>query len=282
MSTWQGTTPPPEFRISPLGWLLIVLRLPLIGSVVFGGLVVLLALRLIERPLCGTSRPVTPWITVAVCRMTLLVMGLKVEPRGQIGQTGVIVANHTSWLDIFVLNSRIPLYFVAKQEVSRWPGIGWLARATGTLFIRRDPRAAQAGANALQERLLQGQRLLFFPEGSSSDGLRVLPFKTTLFAALMAQPLRKHLKVQALSVTYYAPKGREPQFYGWWGDMDFASGLIHVLGQVRQGHVRVTAHPMLAVADMPDRKALAAQLEKQTRAGFLEAKKHPGKINLPG
>ncbi|CUH77674.1 lysophospholipid acyltransferase family protein [Tropicibacter naphthalenivorans] len=273
MSTWDGGTPAPQIRISALGWLCIAYRLPLIGLVNFGGLLLLLSLRLIERPLFGMDRPVTPWITQAVCRTTLRIMGLRLRATGpRMKGPGAVVANHSSWLDIFVLNSRKNVYFVAKQEVSGWAGIGWLARATGTVFIKRDRREAKAQTQVFQDRLLHGHRLLFFPEGTSTDNQRVLPFKTTLFAAFFDDALRERLQVQAVSVSYQAPKGREPYFYGWWGGMDFAPYLLHVLGQPCQGSVTLTYHPPVRVADFADRKALAATLEQQTRGGFSLAR----------
>ena len=107
MSTWDGDTPHPEFAITPLGWMLVALRLPLVALVNFGGLAGLLLVRLVEKPLFGMDRPVTPWITQAVCRTTLRVMGLRVRSRGaRMKGPGAVVANHSSWLDIFVLNSR--------------------------------------------------------------------------------------------------------------------------------------------------------------------------------
>ena len=96
-----------------------------------------------------------------------------------------VVANHASWLDIFALNAPQRIYFVSKDEVRDWPGIGWLARATGTVFIARKSREAGVQARLFETRMAAGHRLLFFPEGTSTDGRRVLPFKTTLFAAFL-------------------------------------------------------------------------------------------------
>lgn len=266
--TWTKAQPPVLPPISPLGRARIALRAPIIGVVVFGGLAVLLLVRLVELPLFGARRPVTPLITKFVCRTVLMVMGLRVEMRGQRMQgAGAIVANHTSWLDIFVLNSRKTVYFVSKAEVSGWPGIGWLARATGTVFIKRDRREALSQTQLFESRLLDGHRLLFFPEGTSTDGLRVLPFKTTLFEAFYSQALHHRMQIQPVSVVYHAPPGGPRQFYGWWGDMDFGSSLLRILAQARQGHVVLTYHPPVRVDDFPNRKSLARAVELQVRAG---------------
>ncbi|MBO9464761.1 1-acyl-sn-glycerol-3-phosphate acyltransferase [Tropicibacter sp. R15_0] len=274
--TWDPGDRPPDVRISPLGWGLVAIRVPILLVVIFGGLLLLLALRLVERPLFGMDRPVTPWITQTVCRITLKVMGLRLMASGprMIGP-GAIVANHASWLDIFVLNSRKNVYFVSKAEVAGWAGIGWLARATGTVFINRDRREAQKHARIIEDRLLHGHRLLFFPEGTSTDSRRVLPFKTTLFAAFFSPRLEHELQVQPVSVIYKAPKGQDPRFYGWWGDMDFGPSLIQLLAQPRQGSVTLTFHDPVRVDAFENRKALAAALEAQVRQGFENGQKDP-------
>lgn len=233
------------------------------------GVLIMAALRLIERPLNGLSRPWTPAITVIVCRICLWIMGLKRRVDGQImGQTGALVANHSSWLDIFVLNAATPLYFVSKSEVARWPGIGLLAKITGTVFIARDRKQARAQQEMFEARLHEGHRLLFFPEGTSTDNFRVLPFKSTLFEAFFHDNLRHALYIQPLSVIYTAPPGQDPRFYGWWGDMDFGSHALALLATPSGGTVTVVCQPPIPVRDMPDRKALAAQTEASVRQGM--------------
>ncbi|MCB2130025.1 MAG: 1-acyl-sn-glycerol-3-phosphate acyltransferase [Rhodobacteraceae bacterium] len=229
---------------------------------VFGGLGVLLVVRVFERPLFGADRPVTPWITRAVCRGSLRIIGISVTVKGKpaTGQ-GAVVSNHASWLDIFALNACQAVYFVSKAEVARWPLIGWLASATGTVFITRDPRQARAQQALFETRIRAGHRLLFFPEGTSTDGLRVLPFKPTLFAAFYSHGLDHVMQIQPVSLAYRAPKGRDPRFYGWWAEMEFAPHLMKVLSSWRQGSVRVEFHDPVAVDAFADRKALAQYCE---------------------
>jgi 1-acyl-sn-glycerol-3-phosphate acyltransferase len=204
-----------------------------------------------------------------VCRNAFRILGMGFSTTGDLmRERGAVVANHSSWLDIFALNARKRIYFVSKAEVAKWPGIGWLARATGTVFIERNPRRAREQTQTFQQRLLAGHKLLFFPEGTSSDGLRVLPFKTTLFAAFLMPELRETTFIQPVTVTYQAPTGKPPRFYGWWGDMDLAPHLLKILATRRQGGVMVTYHPPVRVADFADRKTLAAHLETVVRAGF--------------
>lgn len=258
--------------ITPLGWLRVVARGAVLVPVVYGGLALLLAVRLIERPLFGLDRPVTPWITQAVCRSALVVMGLRLVVRGSpMRGLGPVVANHAGWMDIFVLNAVQRVYFVAKSEVAGWAGIGWLARATGTLFIARKTAQAPAQAAEFATRLRAGHRLLFFPEGTSSDARRVLPFKSSLFAAFFAPDLAPTLQVQPVTVVYQAPEARDPRFYGWWGDMEFAPHLLQVLALSSRGRVAVILHPPVGVADFPDRKALAAYCEAVIRNAHVAA-----------
>jgi 1-acyl-sn-glycerol-3-phosphate acyltransferase len=265
--TWDGAPPPEPPRFGPLALTRIAYRAVAISLTIGLGLALLLPLRLIERPVFGLARPWTPWITQMVCRVSLIWMGIGFHRRGApMQRQGAIVANHSSWLDIFVLNASDRVFFVSKSEVSGWPGIGFLARATGTLFIARDPRKAKVQTGLFKERLLAGQRLLFFPEGTSTDGLRVLPFKTTLFAAFFAPDVQAGLAVQPVTVIYHAPKGRDVRIYGWWGNMSFGGHLLATLALPRQGRVEVVYHAPLAVADMADRKALAAAAEALVRS----------------
>ena len=269
--TWYSATTPPPFRPGLTGWVRVVLRAVPLVILVFGGLLVLLLVRLVERPLCGMRRPVTPFITQFVCRASFVVLGMTYRSKGEpmVG-AGAVVANHASWLDIFALNARKRIYFVSKSEVAGWPGIGWLARATGTVFIQRDRSDLRNQITVFRDRLAAGHRLLFFPEGTSTDGLQVLPFKPALFAAFFDPALRATLQMQAVTVAYTAPAGGDARFYGWWGDMDFGPHLLATLAAPRQGSVHVIYHTPVKVADYPDRKALAKAMEDQVRAGLAQ------------
>ncbi|MEP1614591.1 MAG: lysophospholipid acyltransferase family protein [Roseobacter sp.] len=268
-STWYGQSPPPRApKFNAADWFRLLMRGFIMVVVVFGGLGLLLLIRFIERPLFGERRPVTPNITVFVCQIALRILRLKVEIEGKFEpDAGAVVANHSSWLDIFVLNAVKRVYFVSKSEVSAWPGIGWLARATGTVFVERKRARAAEQAQLFRERLAVGHRLLFFPEGTSSDGQTVLPFKTTLFAAFFTEALRDNMSIQPVSVVYQAPKGCDKRWYAWWGDMDFAPHFLRVLSTSGKGHILVTYHKPLHVADFSDRKVLAKAAFVAVRSG---------------
>ena len=269
--TWHSKAPPPANRPDVIGWVRVVMRAVPLAALVFGGLLILLVVRLVERPLFGLRRPVTPFITQFVCRAAFVLMGIRYTTEGAPMQgAGAVVANHASWLDIFALNARKRIYFVSKSEVAGWPGIGWLARATGTVFIRRDRGELTAQIGVFRNRLAAGHKLLFFPEGTSTDGRQVLPFKPALFAAFFDPALREILQMQAVSVVYFAPDGADPRFYGWWGDMSFGPHLLATLAASRQGRVHVVYHPPVSVSAFADRKALAKAMEAQVRAGLTQ------------
>jgi len=266
---WQSDEPPPPHRLGPLGWLRVILRGAPLGLITFGCLGLLLLVRLVERPVFGHRRPVTPYITQFVCKSAFLCLGMRHRTLGRpMTHRGAVVANHASWLDIYALNAPQRIYYVAKAEVAGWPGIGWLARATGTVFIRRDRREARAQQAVFEERLKMNHRLLFFPEGTSTDGLRVLSFKPTLFQAFYSHDLPDILHIQPVTVVYHAPEGEDPRFYGWWGDMDFGPGLLKVLGARRNGRVEIVFHEPVPVATAGGRKALAATCEAMVREGL--------------
>jgi len=271
-ATWYGDAASPRPRaLTWLDWLRASLKGCALAIWVFGGLVVLLIARIFERPLCGTTRPVTPWITVVVCRGALKLVGLRQTVIGDVALTArAVVANHASWLDIFVLNSVAPVYFVSKSEVAGWPGIGWLARATGTVFIARDPAQAMQQRDVFLQRLAAGHRLLFFPEGTSSDGQRVLGFKSTLFAALIDPDLGP-MTIQPVSVRYFSPRGTDTRFYGWWGDMEFGAHLLQVLAFGAGGSVVVNCQQPIALEGAINRKDLAKHCEALVRRDFEAA-----------
>jgi 1-acyl-sn-glycerol-3-phosphate acyltransferase len=262
--TWQPDRPLDPAPVAWVGRLRALLRgLPLL-LLLGGGLLVMLLLRLVERPLRHPRRPWTPWITVAVCRGALRILGLRVRSEGKpMWEAGAVVANHSSWLDILAVNAARPVVFVSKAEVAGWPGIGWLARATGTVFVRREARGETlAQVAAIRGRLERGEAVALFPEGTSTDGRRVLPFKPTLLAGVPPGA-----PVQPLTLSWGAPEGEDARFYGWFGGQDFGPHALAVLAARRPGGVTLTWHPPIR-AEGGDRKALAREAEAMVRAGL--------------
>ena len=276
-TTWISEDGEPiDKKISFLGWLLLFTRGGTIIFVITIGLFLKCSLRLFERPLFGNRRPVTPYITVLVSRVSLWLLSISVKRFGSpLKKAGALVANHSSWLDIFALNSSQRLYFVSKSEVAKWPGIGLLAKATGTLFIRREAKEAVVQKKLFEQRIKMGHRLLFFPEGTSTDGMRVLPFKSALFQAFFDLNLNSECFIQPVTVTYFAPKNEDHRFYGWWGDMSFTVHLLKTIASRRQGSIEIKYHDPLLVSDFAKRKELAVAAEKIIRSSHIFAAANP-------
>lgn len=212
-----------------------------------------------------------------VCRL----LGIGLEVKGTPPEEGplLIVSNHVSWIDIMVLSAVAPLSFVAKREVARWPFFGTLARLQRTVFVDRDRRHATGNSrNEMKERLLAGDILVLFPEGTSSDGRRVLPFKSSFFGAADTEGVL----VQPVSLAYRGHRNlpmnrRRMPAYAWYGDMDLAPHLMEALSS---GPIEVTivCHPPLSLSGEMNRKALARHAEAEVRRGLTLALHDPGKI----
>ncbi len=200
----------------------------------------------------------------------LWLAGLRLIVRGTPVQAGALVANHQSWLDIPALRSVRLMYFVSKAEVASWPGIGFITRVTGTIFINRRRTEAKRDEAMLRSRIAHDQLLCFFPEGTSTDGLRVLPFKSSLFSAFFTQGQGTEIAIQPVTVRFRPAlgSGLPDCFYGWWGTMTFEGNVWDVAARSRGGTVEVTFHPPVAAAEFADRKRLADHCQSAVAAGL--------------
>ncbi|MDE2227533.1 MAG: 1-acyl-sn-glycerol-3-phosphate acyltransferase [Alphaproteobacteria bacterium] len=221
--------------------------------------------------------PLADRLPLAYHRLVCHILGIMIERRGDVSPTRptLFVANHTSYLDIEVLGASIPGSFVSKADVDGWPLFGRLARLQRTVFIDRKRRSVAHQRDALSARLRAGDRLILFPEGTSGDGQRLLPFKSALFAAVMEAASGGDITVQPVSVAYLTldgmPLGRSYRpFFAWYGDMALAPHLWTMLGLGRLG-VSVTFHPAVNAAGFASRKALAEHCAAAIAAGLSAA-----------
>ena len=200
----------------------------------------------------------------------LRLVGLRLIVRGTPIHAGALVANHSSWLDIPALRSVRLIYFVSKSEVASWPGIGFVTRVTGTIFINRRRAEAKREEAVLRSRIAHDQLLCFFPEGTSTDGLRVLPFKSSLFSAFFKDGQGTDFPIQPVTVRFRpAPGSGLPEnFYGWWGDMTLERNLWDILTRSRGGTAEVAFHAPVTAAEFPDRKRLADHCRAAVAAGM--------------
>ena len=214
-------------------------------------------------------------------RLVCRILGVRVEVIGMAPATGplLIASNHVSWLDIVVLSSVAPLSFVAKKEVARWPLVGSLARLQRTVFVDRERRHATGGSrDEMRDRLKAGEILVLFAEGTSGDGRRVLPFKSSFFGAADVPGVL----VQPVTLAYRGHRNlpmnrRLLPAYAWYGDMEMAP---HLLGAIRSGPIEVTVvcHAPLSLSGELNRKMLARHAEEEVRRGLVLALHHPAKI----
>jgi lyso-ornithine lipid O-acyltransferase len=222
------------------------------------------------------ARMLPHWYHRQVCRL----LGIRLAIDGSIarGTPVLIVANHSSWLDIPILSAVAPVSFIAKKEVSGWPFVSQLARLQRSVFVDRTRRTAVGEtASEMSARLASGDALVLFAEGTSTDGNRVLPLRTSLFGAVWPNGRRGGLPggtvVQTCAVVYAKlhglPIGRAGRpTVGWYGDMAMGS---HAWDLLRAGplDVRIVAGPPVSIDSFADRKALARHMEIELRQAVV-------------
>ncbi|MSP94926.1 MAG: 1-acyl-sn-glycerol-3-phosphate acyltransferase [Alphaproteobacteria bacterium] len=214
-------------------------------------------------------------------RMFCRLMGMRITVIGGKMLGGALVtANHTGWLDIPILSAVMPASFVSKSEVARWPFFGTLARLQRTVFTHRKRADILADRETIKGRLIAGDALVIFPEGTSSDGNRVLPFRSALLSAAELEigangASARHAIVQPISIAYTrlhgVPMGRENRpFFAWYGDMEL---VPHLWESFRTGPIDVVVelHKPLTIDEAGGRKELAVAAEKAVRAGLVRA-----------
>jgi 1-acyl-sn-glycerol-3-phosphate acyltransferase len=204
------------------------------------------------------------------------ILGLRVRRIGRPTKSRPVLfaANHISYLDITVFGSLIAGSFIAKTEVSRWPLFGWLARLQRSVFIDRRVRSTAGQRDSIAGRLAAGEALILFPEGTSSDGNRVLPFKSALFS--VADPATTGpVTVQPVSIAYTRldglPIGRRLRpLFAWYGSMSMAPHLWTMVG-LGAVEVVVEFHPPTTLGECGSRKALARYCQERVAAGLANA-----------
>lgn len=215
-----------------------------------------------------------------LCRL----FGIRVKVVGRAVQSqGVLmVSNHTSYFDILIFSAAARVSFVAKKQVAGWPLFGTLARLQETVFIDRDTRAKTAEARDLiRDRLMEGDALILFPEGTSDDGNSIRPFKSALLGAAETEIATdhdgraRHVPVQPVSISYVGlhglPMGRDMRaLFAWYGDMDLVSHLWEAL-KTGPFEAVVEFHAPLDVDSAGGRKALTAAAEAIVRRGQARA-----------
>lgn len=176
---------------------------------------------------------------------------------GSVPRTGLLVANHLSYLDILAIGSVTPAVFVSKADVQHWPVFGPLATLAGTVYIERERRLAVGAVNEqIRTALASGVLVVIFPEGTSSDGQAVLPFRSSLLEPVAGGA--HDITVGRLRYSLPAGQGNPGQEVCYWGDHSFFPHLLNLLGKPSvQGEIRFRHFG----APSADRKELAKQLQ---------------------
>jgi 1-acyl-sn-glycerol-3-phosphate acyltransferase len=195
-------------------------------------------------------------------RRHLKIFGYSADIAGYLPKSGLLVSNHLSYLDILAISSVTPAVFVSKAEVRSWPLFGWFATIAGTVFIQRERRTHVGEVNReIEIALAAGALVVVFPEGTSSDGTDVLPFR----ASLLEPALRGGHEISVSWIHYELPDGDARNEVCYWGEHSFLPHLVNLLGK-KSVHATVRFGKFQRTTD--DRKELAQQL----RAAVLDLK----------
>ena len=235
-------------------------------------------------------RPLAARLPVFFHCCLLRLLRIRITSLGEVPKAGdpaLILSNHVSWLDIPVLASLAPLSFIAKSEVAGWPLVGLLAKLQRCVFVERSRKAATGEVNAVVARRLgAGDAMVLFPEGTTGDGIRLLPFRSSLVGAARTALLSHEVEtidLRPVAIAYRRRRGlpftrREMPAVAWYGDMDLAP---HLAALVRGGPIDVTVvwgEPVRFDRSV-DRKEATARAEGIVRRG-LETAKRDGHVTL--
>jgi 1-acyl-sn-glycerol-3-phosphate acyltransferase len=196
-------------------------------------------------------------------RVLMMLCGVKIATRGVPRREGAVlwVANHVSWIDIFVLNSVRPTTFIAKSDIRDWPVLGWLVAGAGTVFIERGRRhAVRAVGHQMKARFDAGMAIGLFPEGTTSPGSDVAPFHSSLFDAA----IRAGVDIQPVALRFLH-RGKRSDYVAFVGEQNLIQNLWCLLGTtgvaveivflavmssercVEEGRAKVAAHAHRAI-----------------------------------
>ena len=204
---------------------------------------------------------------------TALICGMRISREGVPPKPPfVLVSNHLSYMDIVLLATQLGAFFVSKAEVAHWPVIGFLARQVSTIFVDRENRGdVPRVLELIEDALHAGFGVVFFPEGTSSDGSDVMHFKSSLFDV----PLRLGYPVHAAAVRYEAHEDWPPASHSicWWGDMTFFDHLYRLLEMPS-----FYAHVVFGegVTHKESRREFADALHVAVKKGFAPAQRVRG------
>jgi len=214
------------------------------------------------------------WLPVLFHKMLLWLLSIKVEIVGETDQSkksNLFISNHLSYLDIPILGSKFPIRFVAKSEVENWPIFGFLAKKARSIFIRRNKIDSLIQKNKILDMLFSGEKIFIFPEGTTSDGNRVLEFKSSSFSSVE----NKNFIIQPMVIVYSDLNGipinrwLRPMI-AWYGDMDLRPHLSKLVGLMSIKAKLIYLEPV-NTQNFENRKDLSNHLEDRIRKVYSSA-----------
>jgi 1-acyl-sn-glycerol-3-phosphate acyltransferase len=264
MSNISSTTELEQHRM--LDGLRLILRGSLLFSHLLGGVVTELLLILLLGPR-WFDRKFGRWLIRKWMQVLNWILGLEIEQHGRPAQ-GLMVANHVSWLDVMAINSLTETRFLSKADVKHWPLIGVLVSLSGTLYLERGSLSSLRKINKILQELIRRQRsIVIYPEGTTTDGSKVLHFHGGLFQAA----LNNHAGVQPVAIRYHE-HGELDKVAPFIGDDAFFPHLVRILSRPCTcvtisflPRINVVNRNRQQVADM-SRQAIAAELNRLATA----------------
>ncbi len=221
--------------------------------------------------------PLCVHLPVFYHRLCVRILGFRIRIHGEIERSPPVlfVCNHASYADITLLAAVLPASFVSKAEVAKWPFFGLLAKLQRTVFVERRSTRVARDRDEMVRRLENGDNLILFPEGTSSDGNFVLPFKSAMFAVAQIRPDDRPLRVQPVSLAYTGldgmPVGRALRpYFAWYGDAELAGHAWQLAGLGRPV-VDIIFHPAVTIDELGGRKQLADHCQSVVAKGVSDA-----------
>lgn len=210
-------------------------------------------------------------------RVCCYLFAMKVTTEGEISviKPTLFLSNHISYLDIFALGSTLPGYFIAKSEVAGWPLLGPLAKMQNTLFFERKGNKIRAQLSIMTHHFDKKKNLILFPEGTSTEGEHVEPFKSGLLQSVEQADHTVVIQPVTIAYTHYNNKPMNRQVrdqYAWYATMPFGSHFFNALG-LKKSSVKIIFHPTIALTDFATRKECASYCWQQVANGLNDANK---------
>jgi 1-acyl-sn-glycerol-3-phosphate acyltransferase len=218
------------------------------------------------------------WVPIAFNSIILFLFRIKVSYVGEPPEDKnvIFVGNHLSYIDIPVLGSHLRANFIAKADVRQWPIFGTLANISRTIFIERDRNAATKCISDIGKSLNKGQSLILFPEGTSTQGVEVYPFKSSIFELFLHQDLKNRLIIQPFTISIKQVYGQDilsasdNDLYAWHGDMTLPPHLWQ-LAKSKSVEVQVELHKARLAKNYENRKNFAKDCHSDVELGLNRA-----------